>query len=110
MPLYPFTCPSCSKSEEINRPFSARFFAYCVDCHVTMVREWTVPVISVPEMNAIDVLNRHAAGEGDPVPGWTQAQTQKAALAKAAQPKNQSSHIPDKVSYPGVAAHNRYSE
>lgn len=107
MPLYPYICPSCGVEEEIKRPFSARFFAYCARCSVPMVRVYTPPVISVPEMNAVDVLNRHARGEGDPVPGWSQAKTQKAALAQAAQPKVFSGKVPDKVSYPGSPAHNK---
>lgn len=83
MPRYDYWCEACGQTTEYKFPAPPPSTTLCNRCNWPEAqRVYSVPVIAVPEMNAQDVLNRHYRGEGDPVPGMTQAQTMQAARAK----------------------------
>lgn len=109
---YDFKCPDCNDVLEINWPMNKEFpLVICehVDTDwedepsTVMQRIYTPPVISIPETSAVDVLNRHVRGEGDPLAGYTQAQTKWMANEKARTQKlekgQKSSSLPTR-SYP----------
>jgi hypothetical protein len=81
---YDFQCPeghivevSCLMSEVSSTDW------FCKEHNWGLQRIYTAPVLSIPETSAVDVLNRHARGEGDPLPGYTQEQTRWMANEKA---------------------------
>ncbi len=80
---YDFYCPVGKHYFEVRMMMSDYSGQFCVEHMAHANRVFTTPQISVPETNAVDVLNRHARGEGDPLPGYSQAETKWMANEKA---------------------------
>lgn len=81
--FYQYHCIQCDYDFDVRLPAPESVWMCPLCENLTGVRVYTAPILHIPEMNAIDVLNRHTRGEGDPLPGYTQAQTKRMALAKA---------------------------
>ena len=78
--------------------------AWCPAHQTGMRRVWTPPVLSIPEQSAVDVMNRHVRGEGDPAPGMNQAETKWVANEMARVQKRERFQKPGNTptrSYPG---------
>lgn len=108
---YDFQCQSCGDILEIKWPMNHELpTVTCDDCESPMQRLYSMPVISMPETSAVEVLNRHVRGEGDPLPGYTQAQTKWMANEKARiqkREKGQKSSSGPSQSFPGGGAVSR---
>jgi putative FmdB family regulatory protein len=80
-PIYEYICETCGAPQAIARPVSeAALGDTCPHCGGSLRKLFSVPTIQV-HRDASDVLNRAAAGDGDPVPGMTREETLKAARA-----------------------------
>lgn len=83
MPLYEYLCDTCGRAITQQMALERRMedIGPC-DCGGTYVRMFSAPTVHTHK-DAADVLNRAAAGEGDPVPGKTRGETRRAAVALA---------------------------
>lgn len=93
MPLYAFLCTACGLQSDYFEPVGTGFKA-CIACGAVMTRQWTMPTVQV-HRSASDVLNRAVAGEGDPMPGKTMAETQQAAQQMATSHRQRRPRQPD---------------
>jgi hypothetical protein len=97
MPIYSFVCPGCGAQRDIRFPMlymTEHYKPLCKDCPTLMERLWTAPAVQIVP-SASDVLNRALRGEGDPMPGKTMAETQKAAQQMAASHRQRQPRRPD---------------
>lgn len=107
---YDFYCPVGQHYFEVRMPMNDYSGQFCVEHMSSANRVWTMPVISMPETSAVEVLNRHVRGEGDPLPGYTQVQTKWMANEKARiqkREKGQKSGGGPSQSFPGGGAVSR---
>jgi len=76
MAKYDYWCGWCEEYEEVEQPMSEAASSHeCQVCGGEMKRVFSLPQISAPVYMATDVMNQYAAGEGDPVPSLSRAET-----------------------------------
>jgi len=76
----------------------------CFECEVPMQRIYALPQLITSYESAADVMNKALAGQGDPMPGMTRAQTQHTArmhLDAVKKNKGGKSSNAAHISYPG---------
>lgn len=108
--FYDFQCPVDNEIVEVGMSMNGISPVFCGKHDQKMIRLYSAPQINIPEQSAVDVLNRHARGEGDPLPGYTQAQTMWMANEKARiqkREKGQKSASGPSQSFPGGGAVSR---
>lgn len=107
---YEFYCDTCKEQEDILMNMNNYTPIWNGLCGHSLRRIFSVPVIAFPETSAVEVLNRHARGEGDPLAGYTQEQTKWMANEKARiqkREKGQKSGGGPSQSFPGGGAVSR---
>ena len=79
--IYEFWCDTCEEITAFKHTMKEGppFMPLCFECEVPMQRIYALPQLITSYESAADVMNKALAGQGDPMPGMTRAQTQHAA-------------------------------
>ena len=99
MALYEFTCIQCNHITEDRVPtemiLKGEGHPPCQYCGAPTQRVYS-PTATHVHLMADDVLNRAAQGKGDPCPGMSQEETQRAAKALAKAQRQKPKRQPNK--------------